>query len=100
MSDLTFARWTFACSRCEWTGNDPAPGLWFSMDCPECGESCSTDEPLFEPAPGLRDGLPIDPPIPEPWRCDGCGKHQSGRFRARGFPDVLCLPCAELEAAR
>ena len=51
-------RWTFACTRCSWIGNDPS---WIGVigryaDCPECGNSCTTDEPEFEPRPGVQDG--------------------------------------------
>lgn len=54
-------RWTFACTRCEWTGNSPnsvAFGLGVSnyADCPDCGNSCTTDEPSFEPEAGQLDG--------------------------------------------
>lgn len=50
-------RWTFACTRCKWTGNTPDwSGLGHYADCPDCGNSCTTDEPSFEPAAGLLDG--------------------------------------------
>ncbi|HCL4132346.1 TPA: hypothetical protein N2C61_003453 [Pseudomonas aeruginosa] len=51
-------RWTFACTRCEWTGNNPdSSGLGHYADCPDCGNSCTTDEPSFEPAAGQLDGI-------------------------------------------
>ena len=51
-------RWTFACTRCDWIGNDPwrIGVIGRYADCPECGNSCTTDEPEFEPRPGVQDG--------------------------------------------
>lgn len=52
----TKARWTFACSRCTWYGVKPeVTVIGFFADCPECGGSCTTDEPTHEPIPGLAD---------------------------------------------
>lgn len=49
-------RWTFACTRCPWTGNNPdTNGVGHFADCPSCGHSCTTDEASFEPAAGLLD---------------------------------------------
>lgn len=49
-------RWTFVCTRCTWTGDQPEwTGAAFA-DCPVCGNSCTTDEASFEPQPGLLDG--------------------------------------------
>lgn len=50
-------RWEFACTRCNWTGNTPDwVGLGRYADCPDCGNSCTTDEPSFEPVAGQLDG--------------------------------------------
>jgi len=50
-------RWTFACTRCAWTGDTPdLVGFGNYADCPDCGHSCTTDEPSFEPAAGQLDG--------------------------------------------
>lgn len=54
--EVPVPRWTFACTRCEWTGTTPdwvVPGY---ADCPDCGNSCTTDEPSFEPEAGQLDG--------------------------------------------
>lgn len=60
MDDVTqevMPRWTFACTRCNWIGNGPRlVFLTGSADCPECGNSCTTDEPSFEPRAGVQDG--------------------------------------------
>lgn len=49
-------RWTYACTRCAWTGKTPdIVGFGFA-DCPQCGNSCTTDEPSNVPDPGLLDG--------------------------------------------
>jgi uncharacterized paraquat-inducible protein A len=50
-------KWTFACTRCAWTGTTPDwVGHGQFADCPDCGNSCTTDEPSFEPAAGQLDG--------------------------------------------
>jgi hypothetical protein len=61
-------RWTFACTRCDWIGSDPAT-TWLTgyCDCPHCGNSCTEDEPSFEPRAGCLDGSargfdPVWPP--------------------------------------
>jgi len=52
----TTARWTFACSRCPWNGFKPeVTAIGFFADCPECGCSCTTDEPTHEPISGQAD---------------------------------------------
>ncbi len=50
-------RWTYACTRCEWTGTEPDIVSFGYADCPQCGNSCTTDEPSHEPTPGQLDGL-------------------------------------------
>lgn len=53
---VTPARWSFACSRCTWCGFKPdVTAIGYFADCPECGGSCTTDEPSNEPCPGLAD---------------------------------------------
>lgn len=61
-------RWTFACTRCDWIGRDPRSNWMHGFcDCPACGNSCTTDEPSFEPRAGCLDGSaagfePVWPP--------------------------------------
>ncbi len=69
MSSHPAPRWTYACTRCAWIGNEPAYYVVINAaDCPDCGNSCTTDEPEFEPRPGCLDGSaagfdPVWPPI-------------------------------------
>lgn len=53
-------RWTFACTRCDWTGTEPDTVSFVYADCPHCGSSCTTDEPSHEPTPGGQDGLAVE----------------------------------------
>jgi hypothetical protein len=59
-------RWTFACSRCDWIGTDPVIHFFVrNADCPDCGNSCSSDEPEFEPRAGTLDGTAVGfDPVP------------------------------------
>lgn len=65
-------RWTYACSRCHWIGNEVAfefiVGIGDLADCPLCGNSCTSDEEMFEPRPGVQNGEvdgfePVWPPV-------------------------------------
>ena len=50
-------RWTYACTHCDWIGNVMTVSwLYGFCDCPRCGESCTEDEPSFEPRAGCLDG--------------------------------------------
>jgi hypothetical protein len=68
--DITDARWVYACQSCEWIGNNPGINFFNGYcDCPECGNSCSSDEPTFEPRAGTGDGsLAGFEPTPEQLR--------------------------------
>lgn len=75
--DLSGARWKFACSQCDWIGNEPVTfgvlGVGAIADCPECESSCTCDEAMHEPRPGVRDGTAegFEPEWPRQSMADG-----------------------------